>query len=44
LNVTCRTEVRWDWADQGSLSAVKAYQDNSANGQFLWGNDIIVCF
>jgi hypothetical protein len=43
-NVTVRTEARWDWADQGAANNVKAYQDNSVNGQFLWGNDIIVRF
>jgi hypothetical protein len=43
-NVTCRTEVRWDWAEQGPGAAIKPFDDNGKNSQFLWGNDVVVRF
>ena len=43
-NVTCRTEARWDWATNTAPAGGKPFADGSANGQFLWGNDIIVRF
>ena len=44
LNVTCRSEVRWDWATNTAAAGAKPFADGSANGQFLWGNDIIIRF
>ena len=44
LNVTCRSEVRWDWATNSAAAGAKPFADGSANGQFLWGNDIIIRF
>ncbi len=43
-NVTVRSEARWDWADNGQAAGAKAFDDGQANGQFLWGNDIIIRF
>jgi hypothetical protein len=42
LNVTCRTEARWDWATNTAAPGAKPFADGSANGQFVWGNDIII--
>ena len=41
-NVTMRTEARWDWAS--NINGGKAFDNNTTNGQFLWGNDIIIRF
>ncbi len=43
-NVTLRTETRWDWAENGATNGNKPFVDNNANGQFTWGNDVIVRF
>lgn len=43
-NVTFRTEARWDWASNTAPTGTKAFDNGNANGQFLWGNDIIVRF
>jgi hypothetical protein len=43
-NVTCRSEVRWDWADNRALPGAKPFDGGFANGQFLWGNDIVIRF
>jgi hypothetical protein len=43
-NVTCRTEVRWDWASNAAVAGAKPYDDGNSNSQFLWGNDIVVRF
>ncbi len=43
-NVTMRSEVRWDWAENAGIAGVKPYADGNANGQFLWGNDVVVRF
>jgi hypothetical protein len=44
LNVTCRSEVRWDWGDNTLAAGAKPFTNGTANGQFLWGNDIIIRF
>jgi hypothetical protein len=44
LNVTMRSEVRWDWASNMAPTGAKAFDSGSTNGQFTWGNDIIVRF
>ncbi len=43
-NVTMRTEVRWDWAQNSGTPGLKPYADGFANSQFLWGNDVVVRF
>ncbi len=43
-NVVMRTEVRWDWAQNAGIAGAKPYDDGGNNGQFLWGNDIVVRF
>jgi hypothetical protein len=43
-NVTLRTEVRWDWAENSGVAGAKPYNDGSSNSQFLWGNDVVVRF
>jgi hypothetical protein len=42
LNVTCRSEVRWDWGDNTLAPGAKPFNNGADNGQFLWGNDIII--
>ena len=44
MNVTLRTEVRWDWAQNPAVAGVKPYDDGGSNSQFLWGNDIVIRF
>ena len=43
-NVTVRSKVRWDWAENAGTAGDKPFGDGSANGQFLWGNDVVVRF
>ena len=43
-NVTMRSEVRWDWAQNSATPGLKPFGDGNSNSQFLWGNDIIVRF
>ena len=43
-NVVVRSEVRWDWAENAGLAGQKPYDDGNANGQFTWGNDVVVRF
>jgi hypothetical protein len=43
-NVTMRTEVRWDWAQNSATLGQKPYADGTSNSQFLWGNDVVVRF
>jgi hypothetical protein len=43
-NVTCRSEVRWDWASNSAPAGLKPFDSGAKNSQFLWGNDIIVRF
>jgi hypothetical protein len=43
-NVTCRSEVRWDWAEQGPGARINPFDDNAKNSQFLWGNDVVIRF
>jgi len=43
-NVTVRSEVRWDWAQNSAPNGLKPFADGNSNSQFLWGNDIIVRF
>jgi len=47
-NVLIRSEVRWDWANNTveaqRIAGGKAFNDGNANGQFLWGNDIVIKF
>ncbi len=43
-NVTMRSEVRWDWAENAGVAGSKPYADGNASGQFLWGNDVVVRF
>ena len=43
-NVTVRSEVRWDWAENPAPPGAKPFDDGNSNGQFLWGNDVIVRF
>jgi hypothetical protein len=43
-NVTCRSEVRWDSAQNGAAVGARPFDDGQKNTQFLWGNDIIIRF
>ena len=43
-NVVVRSEVRWDWAENNGVAGTKPYDDGNANGQFTWGNDVVVRF
>ncbi len=43
-NVTVRSEVRWDWAENSATAGVKPFGDGNSNSQFLWGNDVVVRF
>ena len=43
-NITLRSEARWDWAQNGAPAGSKPFDAGGSNGQFLWGNDIVVRF
>jgi len=43
-NLTVRSEVRWDWADQQVPVFGGPFNDYSSRNQFLWSLDMIVQF
>jgi hypothetical protein len=43
-NVTMRTEARWDWASNNAGAGAKPFADGNSDGQFTWGNDVIIRF
>ncbi len=43
-NVVVRSELRWDWAQNGAIAGKMPFDDGNSNSQFLWGNDVVIRF